>query len=116
MLVLKFNLLHRATLRQCVTKAGCRLQFNSVISSFTRLSESALARRARISLLLSPWESGQSTAMWKADCSAVPHAHIGLRQSFLWTLYKKPLRSKAKGTLASTSTIFWRICQFFDDI
>ena len=92
MLVLRFNLLHRATLRQCATKAGCRLQFNSVISSFTRLSEFALARRARISSLLSPWESGHSTAMWKADCSAVPHAHIGLGQSSLWTLYKKPLR------------------------
>ena len=62
---------------------SCSLAVLSDISSLTRLSELAIARKERISSLLSPWEKGQSTAMWKADCPAVPHAHIGLGQSSL---------------------------------
>ena len=47
MLVLRFNLLHRATLRQCATKAGCRLlsDHNVLISMIPFHTKNSLFRQ-----------------------------------------------------------------------
>ena len=71
-------MLHRATLRQCATKGGCRLQFNSVISSFTRLSELALARRARISLGLRGGPGSGSQAFFENNLKSRYFSHVKL--------------------------------------